>query len=342
MPVITPARIKTILAAALGAAVFVWLGLPLPLLMGPMMGCLVFALAGTKMQDLGVLGVFFRTFLGVLIGSNVTPELLHSLPTHWPTLLLIPVYILAIGAVGYPFLHKVMGFDPVTSYYAALPGGLQDMVLFGEAAGGDVRAMSLIHATRIVVIVALVPFLMAFVLDLELSRPPGISAADTPLHEIILLIVSGVAGWKIAERVGMVGASLLGPLILTAVLVLTGVITSRPPVEMIWIAQLSIGMAIGTKYSGITAKELREDVVAGFLFSLLLAALSIIFILIILQFRSGRDLDVWLSFLPGGQAEMAMIAIIAGADVGFVVAHHVLRLFTVILFAPVVIRLFRK
>ena len=339
---ITPARIKTMLSAALGAVVFVWLGLPLPLLMGPMMGCLVFALAGMKMQDLGVLGILFRTFLGVLIGSNVTPELLHSLPTHWPTLLVIPLYILAIGAIGFPFLHKVMGFDPVTSYYAALPGGLQDMVLFGEAGGGDVRAMSLIHATRIVVILTLVPFLMAFVLDLELTRPPGVRAIDTPLRDIILFIFAGVAGWKIAERVGMVGASLLGPLILTAALELSGVVTSRPPVEMIWIAQLSIGMAIGTKYSGITAKELREDVVAGLLFSLLLAGLSVGFILIILQFRSGSDLNIWLSFLPGGQAEMAMIAILAGADVGFVVAHHVLRLFTVILFAPVVMRLFNK
>jgi len=205
-----------------------------------------------------------------------------------------------------------------------------------------VRAMSLIHATRIVVILTLVPFLMAFVLDLELTRPPGVRAIDTPLRDIILFIFAGVAGWKIAERVGMVGASLLGPLILTAALELSGVVTSRPPVEMIWIAQLSIGMAIGTKYSGITAKELREDVVAGLLFSLLLAGLSVGFILIILQFRSGSDLNIWLSFLPGGQAEMAMIAILAGADVGFVVAHHVLRLFTVILFAPVVMRLFNK
>ena len=49
-----------------------------------------------------------------------------------------------------------------------------------------------------------------------------------------------------------------------------------------------------------------------------------------------------LAFLPGGQAEMAVIAIVAQADVGFVVAHHLLRIFIVIFSAPVVARLFGR
>ena len=55
---------------------------------------------------------------------------------------------------------KVLGFDFATSYYSAMPGGLQDMLLFGEEAGGDVRALSLIHATRVMVIVAALPIIL--------------------------------------------------------------------------------------------------------------------------------------------------------------------------------------
>lgn len=47
-------------------------------------------------------------------------------------------------------------------------------------------------------------------------------------------------------------------------------------------------------------------------------------------------LDVLLSFLPGGQAEMVVIAIVAGSDVAFVVTHHLTRLILVILAAPVI------
>mgnify|MGYP002714547853 CR=1 FL=1 len=48
-----------------------------------------------------------------------------------------------------------------------------------------------------------------------------------------------------------------------------------------------------------------------------------------------------LAFLPGGQAEMIVIAIIAGADLAYVVSHHLLRIVLVILLAPIVARLFR-
>lgn len=338
----TRPRLIALLAAALGSAVFVALNFPLPLLLGPMFGCLIVALVGAPLQDMGTLGVFMRTFLGVAIGSTITTDLIHDLPNHGITLALVPVFVLSIGAVGYPFLRKVMGFDHVTAYYSAMPGGIQDMLIFGEEAGGDVRAMSLIQATRVMVIVTGAPFILTYFLGYDLVRPPGVSASELPPMQIVLMVASGVAGWKIAERVGMFGASILGPLFLTAALSLSGIIQSRPPVEMIWAAQFFIGIAIGSKYSGITLREIRVDVVAGILFSIVLGALSILFILAILQFSPAGTLDVWLAFLPGGQAEMALIAIVAGADVAFVVAHHLLRIFTVILFAPIVARYLSK
>jgi uncharacterized membrane protein AbrB (regulator of aidB expression) len=39
---------------------------------------------------------------------------------------------------------------------------------------------------------------------------------------------------------------------------------------------------------------------------------------------------------PGGQAELVVLALIVGADMTFVVAHHLLRIFVVILGAPIV------
>jgi len=339
---ITRARITTLVAAALGSAVFLYLGLPIPLLLGPMFACLIFGVSGARLQSMGTLGIFFRTFLGVVIGSSVTPDLIRNLPNQGPTLIMIPLFVLAIGLVGYPFLRKVMGFDHATAYYSAMPGGLQDMLIFGAEAGGDVRAMSLIHATRVLVIVSGAPIAMTLFLGLDLTRPPGLHATELPPIEIIVMIASGVAGWKIAERIGMFGASILGPLILTAILSLSGIIHSRPPVEMIWVAQLFIGIAVGANYSGITKRELRVDVFAGLVFSLLLAIVSVIFVVVIQYFTKTDPLNVWLSFLPGGQAEMAMIAILSGADVAFVVTHHLLRIFVVILAAPIVARWFDR
>lgn len=52
----------------------------------------------------------------------------------------------------------------------------------------------------------------------------------------------------------------------------------------------------------------------------------------------------FLSFLPGVQAEMVVISILAGANLAFVVCHHQLRLVIVIviLCAPIAARLFGR
>ena len=336
----TRARFITLAAALLGTAAFVLAELPLPLLLGPMLGCLAFALAGAGLQGMGTVGTFFRTFLGVAIGSTVTREMIVTLPSHGPTLTLIPVFVLIIGLIGYPFFRKVMRYDHPTAFYSAMPGGLQDMLIFGEEAGGNVRAMSLIHATRVLAIVTVAPFLLTLIYDLDLTRAPGASAASYPMWEIALMVVAGVVGWKGGERIGLFGASILGPLIVTAGLSLAGIIHSRPPAEMIWIAQFFIGISVGAKYAGITARELRHDVLAGVAYAAILAFIAFCFIELALRLSPAGTLDIWLAFLPGGQAEMAIVALVAGADVAFVVAHHLLRIFVVILSAPIVARWF--
>lgn len=335
---LTRTRLMTLAAAALGAAAFIALSLPLPLLLGPMVGCLVFALAGAPLHGMGTFGVLMRTFLGVAIGTTVTPNLIQDLPGYGPTLLLIPLFVAVIGAVGYPFFRYIMGFNHATSFYSAMPGGLQDMLIFGEEAGGDVRAMSLIHATRVLVIVTAAPILMTLAYGIDLSAAPGRPATDVGAVQILIMIAAGLLGWKGAERIGMFGASILGPLILTAVLSLSGIIQSRPPAEMIWAAQFFIGIAVGSKYAGITGRELRIDVGAGLIYSLFLAIIALVFVEAVFLVSPAGTLEVILAFLPGGQAEMAVIAIVAGADVGFVVAHHLLRIFVVILAAPFVSR----
>ena len=45
-----------------------------------------------------------------------------------------------------------------------------------------------------------------------------------------------------------------------------------------------------------------------------------------------------LSFAPGGQPEMVMLAILTGADITFVIFHHVLRLVLVMGLTPVLAR----
>ncbi|WP_374635795.1 AbrB family transcriptional regulator [Paracoccus sp. (in: a-proteobacteria)] len=339
---LTARRALTFAIAGLGGVAFLLLGLPLPLLLGPMLACLIAALAGAPLAGAGQLGIFMRTFLGVAVGASVTPGVLAELPGIAASLAFVPLFIVAIALVGYPLFRRVFGFDHATAWYAAMPGGLQDMLVFGEEAGGDVRALSLIHATRVLVIVTVAPLILTAYWGVDLSQPPGTPLRATDLTEVAIMVAAGVIGWKAAERMSLFGASILGPMILTAALSLSGVISHRPPAEMIQAAQFFIGIAVGVKYAGITLRELRVDVTAGVVYSLALALISLIFIEVIVGLGLAPGLEAFLAFLPGGQAEMVVIAIIAGADLAYVVSHHLLRLILVIMLGPVVEKLIAR
>ncbi len=339
---LTARRALTFTIAGLGGAAFLLLHLPLPLLLGPMLACLIAALAGAPLAGAGQLGIFMRTFLGVAVGASVTPDVLAELPDIAASLAFVPLFIGTIALVGYPLFRRVFGFDHATAWYAAMPGGLQDMLVFGEEAGGDVRALSLIHATRVLVIVTVAPLILTAYWGVDLSQPPGTPIRATDLTEVAIMVAAGVIGWKLAERLSLFGASILGPMILTAALSLSGVISHRPPAEMIQAAQFFIGIAVGVKYAGITLRELRVDVTAGVVYSLALAAISLIFIELIVGLGLAPALEAFLAFLPGGQAEMVVIAIIAGADLAYVVSHHLLRMILVILLGPVVEKLIAR
>lgn len=335
-------RILTFAFGVAGAAIFLIFGLPLPFLLGPMLACLIAALAGAPLTGAGGIGVFMRTILGVAVGASITPQVFSKLPEIVLSLAFVPLFIATIALASYPMFRRVFGFNHPTAWYASMPGGLQDMLVFGEEAGGDVRALSLIHATRVLVIVSIAPLIMSIYWGLDLSQPPGTSIRASNLTEIALMLAAGFVGWKVAARVGLFGASILGPMILTAILSLTGIIQHRPPAEMIQAAQFFIGIGVGAKYVGVTGRELRIDVSAGLIHSVILALISVMFFEIIVQLNIAPELDAMLAFLPGGQAEMVVIAIIAGADLTYVVSHHLLRLVTVIVLAPIVARVMVK
>ncbi|MEM9714944.1 MAG: AbrB family transcriptional regulator [Pseudomonadota bacterium] len=329
-----------ILVGLVGVGAFHLADLPLPWLLGPIFSCLATASIGIPLGGYKPVNDAMRTILGVAVGASLTPAVISTFPAMWPTLLLVFLMVVIIGAIGVPFFQRVCGYDFPTAYYSAMPGGLQDMLVFGEEAGGNVRTLSLIHATRVLVVVAALPFILEGLWDADLSNPPGAPATSIPLHEMAIMVICAIVGWQGAKAIGMFGASILGPLIVTAVVTLLDGLHFRPPAEAIWAAQFFIGITIGSKYTGVTMTEVRRDVAAGLGLCLILLVLTFIFVEIVYMFGLAPGMEALLAFAPGGQAEMVVLALIVGADAAFVIAHHVFRIFLVIMGAPIAAKLF--
>ncbi len=329
-------RLYTIVYGISGTACFWYLDLPLPFLFGPMAASLVVALMGGKPASFGRISIFARTILGVAVGASITPEVMGNLPAIAKSVALVPIYLGLVGGLGYAYFRHFHQFDPPTAYFSAMPGGLQDMIIFGEEAGGNPRTLSLIHATRVLVIVTIAPILLTEAYGAVLGHPIGSPVLELPWHELVLMLVAALSGWKVAERLGLFGASILGPLIAAAFLSLGGFLHSRPPAEAILFCQFFIGAGIGVHYVGVTLRELRQVVSAATLYVLLLSVVAAIFAGVATNFGVAEPVETFLAFVPAGQAEIAILAIVVGADLGFVVTHHLVRITLVILGAPLV------
>ena len=81
------------------------------------------------------------------------------------------------------------------------------------------------------------------------------------------------------------------------------------------------------------ARPVRGRVPAAWLAALTLAFGEVVYLLGINDLLHGI-----LAFAPGGQPEMVMLAILTGADITYVIFHHVLRLLIVMSLTPVLSR----
>lgn len=324
----------TLAVALTGAGLFMLLGLPLPFLLGPMLACLIAALCGIRLNGMPRLATLARAVLGVAIGASVTPEVLAKLPAMTASVALVPVYIAVIAAVGIPFFVRICGFDRPTAFFAAMPGGAVDMTLFGQVAGANVRQISLVHATRLLVLVMITPFILSGIYGADLNGRMGATMHEMSVWQLAIMALAALIGLKVATALHVFGAAIIGPMLLTIPLTLTGVISERPPMEVLVAAQLLIGIGIGVCYVGITLTEARQTLLAGTAYVLILGTIAAIVTEAATLLGLAAPTEAFLSFAPGGQAEMSMLAIVTGADAGFVVVHHLLRVLLVIVISP--------
>jgi len=323
-----------------GAMLFSWLKLPLPWMLGAMTTTTVAALAGVPVTGPTRVRPLMFMVLGVMLGSTFAPDILDRIG-HWlssVSLLLLCVTI--TGAIAYPYFRKIAGFDPVTAFFCAMPGGMTQMVPIGGAMGGDEGKIGLIHGSRVLLVVFAVPIWFQITGQLQgVDRSTiGVSAADVEFSDLLILGAAGAVGWVLASKLKLPSAVTLGPLIVSGALHVTGITHSQPPRELINLAQLIIGTSVGCRFAGVPTREVLRALVIGSGLTVIMLGIAAAFAVAVNQIGAASLPAAVLSFSPGGLPEMTLAALALGVDVAFVVTHHVARIIMVVAIAPILIR----
>ncbi|WP_163117352.1 AbrB family transcriptional regulator, partial [Acinetobacter baumannii] len=82
-----------------------------------------------------------------------------------------------------------------TAFFSGMPGGLVEMITYGEERGGDGRVIALVHSARILMIVMTLPFAIQWIEGVSLNRTAGaVSMFNAPLVSEAWLVGCGLAG----------------------------------------------------------------------------------------------------------------------------------------------------
>ena len=331
--------------ALLIGAVGGWLaelgGLPLPWMIGSMLATTLAALAGLPVAMRMGFRAVMVVVLGVMLGSSFRPELLDQLVQWSASLALLLGYIAVGGAASLLYFRWAARYDSTTAYFAAMPGGLSEMILIGSALGGDARIISLTHSARLLIVVLILPFaFQLFAGYAPETRPPaGPSLLAIDPKDLAFLAACGVVGYLAARALRIPAAAVTGPMLLSAAVHLGGVTEAAPPLELVAAAQVVVGGAIGTRFAGTSLDFVRRAIVValGSTLVLLLATLGFAWAL---ATWTGLPLPgLILAYAPGGLAEMSLIALALSLDAAFVATHHIVRIFLIVVLAPLVFRL---
>ncbi|MDX1575483.1 MAG: AbrB family transcriptional regulator [Kiloniellales bacterium] len=325
----------------LGGALAAWGQLPLAWMIGAMLATTAGAMAGLPIAVPPALRSLFVVVLGVMLGSSFTPAILDRLGEWAVSLSALTVYIALSGAAGLLFFRRLAGYDRVTAYFSAMPGGFSEMVLVGTAMGGDARVISMTHAARVLLIVLALPFAFQWFLDYD---PAARSSFGGPLAELTasdlaLLGLCGVAGALGARALRVPAAAVVGPMILSAIVHLAGWTSAPPPELLVAAAQVVVGASIGCRFAGVGFAFVLRIVGAAAAVTLVMVIVTLL-LAGVLRALTGLPTDALvLAFAPGGLAEMSLIALALSMDAAFVATHHIVRIFLIVVLAPLAFRL---
>lgn len=334
----------TILAlaiAVLGGLVFWILKLPLPWMLGPMIATTAASLGGLRVSLPGQWRDPTIAVLGVLLGSSFTAEMAGGMALWLPTLALVPVYVVVIGTISVIYLRRVAGLDPRTAFFCATPGGLGEMVILGDRVGADMRTIALVHGTRVLLVVLMVPFAFRF-MGYELGNAQMTIGPEPGLCDLLLMVVAGIVGVVLGNRLRLPAPGMLGPMLVSAGMHLTGLVHGAPPFLIVAAAQLIIGGSVGCRFRGYALSRVIWMMLTGLGLTIIMMALAFL-LSWVAQALTGLPLpQLVLAYAPGGVAELSLVALVVTGDAAFVATHHICRIGLVVLTASNVFRFYER
>ena len=317
----------------MGSLVAWAIGLPLPFMLGSLAVTALWSIALTSRGEPPIaypqwLRRMFIAVIGTMIGGTFTTELFSQIPSLWISLLAMIPFLIVAQVVGYFIYRHIGGYEPITSLFAAMPGGLVEAVELGHEAGGDAALLSLQHFARIVLVVVLVPQIFWIWTGDAVGSASGQAFSQGVWHaaDIALVFLVATAGLLFGKLLRFPAAHMMGPLLLSAILHVNGFVSIDSPAWLLALAQLMVGAGLGAHFSRATHSQLLRGFGLGLMSIAAVLVIGFAFAGVLARLTPFGWEALFISFAPGGLTEMGLIALSLSISPVTVATHHLFRI----------------
>jgi membrane AbrB-like protein len=333
--------LETLAIGSAGGALFLLGNLPGGLISGAMIAVGIAAIAGRPLHMPPILAQAVLVLLGISLGSLVSQQLLHNMGAYPLTIALLALATFCSTFGSSLYLQRMHGWDQTSALLAGSPGALSQITMLAAEKGADVAGIAVVQTTRVIILTAALPMLLALTGVAPSSPPAAAVAIATPL-ELTGLIAASVAAALLLRLINFPASWMFGAMIGSSVLHGTGLIEGGLPPWARNVALIGIGALIGARFARMKLRTLLSHVNAALGSFAIAIVISAVFVTVIALTTHVRFADIVVAFAPGAMDAMLALALTLHIDPIFVGAHHLSRFVFVTIATPGIVHLFGR
>ena len=326
------------LAAAGAGYVANLAGFPLPWMIGPLLLTCCTGLCGISAPRHRFYRPVGQLIVATAVGLYFTPDALDALKHDAVLMVGAAVLTIVAGfttAIALRWLGKV---DGTVAFFAAMPGGPNEMALLAERYGAAPAPVAFSQTLRIVFIVLLIPALLVFTQDTKVGP---LVQGDLHWGGLALLYALAAAFTIGLKWFDVPNCNFIGPLAVGALIAATGTTLSAVPHPLLAGGQIMLGISLGAMFTREQIRRDRRFAIAAVLTTVMLLVQCAAVAALLWAVGENTLASYLLATAPGSVTEMALTAKVMQQGVAMVTAYHLTRIFIVIPLAPVLYWAFR-
>lgn len=325
------------------------LRVPAPIMMGAMLSAAVFAVSGRLVPEVPAgSNLIFQVILGLFIGVRFTREAGEEFKNSVGIALLVGIWWITLP-LGLGWLVSVFfDLDLPTAILGTVPGGIAEMSILALSLNANAALVALMQFFRVTSVLVGMPLISvrinrgfnggSDIREKKILPVKGGGNRGGGIRRTLLALVLAAVGGLTGTLLGFPAGGFVGAMVFTGIASASGWVISPLPIFFRNLGQLGLGALIGMNATPEVMGILGDMLLPTLAITLLMLSWGILLAFMVRRFTGWNLMTCLIATCPGGITTLAPIADELGADPMKVSLLHLVRLFTIFLILPPLIK----